>query len=803
MSDNKIKILLVPSDLAGVGHYRNIWPGQEINKKFGDRFKIEIDHTPDFNNVDFFAEFDIVHFHRQLGQFENQEKLIKELRNRGVITIMDLDDYWMPPKEHPMYGAAIKERLAEKVTATFKMVDYVTTTTDIFASHIKKYNQNVAVIPNAIDMSHPMWSQEDTKKSDRVRISWIGGSCYDDKTEILTDNGFKFFSDLTGKEKIACLNPKTNQLEYHKANKHIKEPFVGKLQCGENSLIDYAVTPNHKMYVSVPNSLTQKILDFKLIESEYVFQKNLHFKKDAIWIGEEKSKFILSKLKIKENKLVLENGDDFEFVRNEKYLEDVEINMDLWLKFFGFWLAEGWTTSTPNLYQVGVAQTKNNGYLEEIYDTLSKMGFNPTYTKDLKQVRVFDKRLWNYLNQFGKAEKKYIPNDILDLSPRQLNILLKWFLNGDGSQEKSHTFFDKRYNEIRKRNTSRKRAYTVSKVLSDNIQEICLKIGVISSVTNRGKRNSKMKDGRVIYAKHDAYVISIGEDSKRSRKTPLLKKENQFEKNYDGFVYCVNVPHNIIYVRRNGKTMWCGNSHAKDLELLKSSMNILHNDYNLNGKYQIVMCGYDVRGFITEVDQNGNVINNRKIFPHETIWNNFESVFTDNYNTNLISESYKKYLLRYENINFKDQDVYEGPYVRRWTLPLTQYGKHYNYCDVCLAPLAENTFNEVKSELKIIEAGLTKKVLIAQEYGIYKDLIKHGENGILIPKSKNVRGWYEAIKKVVNDKEYREMLSSNLYDFVKDKYTLEIVTANRVAWYEEIFEKNKKNSLILTESLSN
>jgi glycosyltransferase involved in cell wall biosynthesis len=420
MSDNKIKILLVPSDLAGVGHYRNIWPGQEINKKFGDRFKIEIDHTPDFNDVNFFAQFDIVHFHRQLGQFENQEKLIKELRNRGIITIMDLDDYWMPPKEHPMYGAAIKERLAEKVTATFKMVDYVTTTTDIFASHIKKYNQNVAVIPNAIDMSHPMWSQEDTRKSDRVRISWIGGS-----------------------------------------------------------------------------------------------------------------------------------------------------------------------------------------------------------------------------------------------------------------------------------------------------------------------------------------------------------------------------------------------SHAKDLELLKSSMNILHNDYNLNGKYQIVMCGYDVRGFITEVDQNGNVMNNRKIFPHETIWNNFESVFTDNYNTNLISESYKKYLLRYENINFKDQDVYEGPYVRRWTLPLTQYGKHYNYCDVCLAPLAENTFNEVKSELKIIEAGLTKKVLIAQEYGIYKDLIKHGENGILIPKSKNVRGWYEAIKKVVNDKEYREMLSSNLYDFVKDKYTLEIVTAKRVAWYEEIFEKNKKNSQILTESISN
>jgi hypothetical protein len=47
------------------------------------------------------------------------------------------------------------------------------------------------------------------------------------------------------------------------------------------------------------------------------------------------------------------------------------------------------------------------------------------------------------------------------------------------------------------------------------------------------------------------------------------------------------------------------------------------------------------------------------------------------------------------------------------------------------------------------------------------------------------------------------MLSSNLYDFVKDKYTLEIVTANRVAWYEEIFQKNKKNNQILAESVSN
>jgi hypothetical protein len=808
MSRKQINILLVPSDLAGVGHYRSIWPGQEINRKHPEDFRVEIDHMPDFGNIEFFKQFDIIHFHRQLGPYDRQESFIKELRESGVIVIMDLDDYWMPPKEHPMYGAAMQEKLPEKITSTFRMVDYVTTTTDIFANHISKYNSNVHIVPNAIDMKHPMWKSENTKVGDKVRVSWIGGSCLHEDMEILTDEGFKFVKDLNQNEKVACLDPETGHFEFNKPKGYIKVPFKGKLNCGKNRLVDYAVTPNHNMFVSVPKSLTEKTLDFRLVQSEKVHSKDMHFKKDALWIGKEQSKFTLSGIYQRSDNqvLVTENvkgnsiwETDFSV---EKYFDDLVLDMDLWLKFFGFWLAEGWTTSTLGLFQVGVAQTKNNGYLEEMFHTLEQLGFNPTYTKDLKQVRVFDKRLWNYLAAFGKAADKYIPSEILALSPRQLNILLEWFLKGDGSQEKGGKRFDKRKTkkgETRgavQYNSSRKRGYTISKRLADNIQEICLKTGVVSTITNRGKRDSVMSDGRKINARHDCYTISIGSNGIRSRKTPLLRSEDQYQEDYNGFVYCVEVSNNIIYVRRNGKTFWIGNSHMKDLELLKSSMNILHNDESLKGKYQIVMCGYDVRGFITEVDQKGNVIQNRKIHPHETIWNKFEEVFTDNYNPNLIPEGYRNHLLKYENTTFKDFDVYGSGYVRRWTLPLTQYGKHYNYCDVCLAPLAENTFNEVKSELKIIEAGLTKKVLIAQEFGIYKELIENGKNGILIPKNKNLRGWYEAIKKVVNDKDYREELSNNLYDFVRQKYTLEIVTEKRTEWYREILENRKSVHLL-------
>lgn len=406
MNKNVKRMLLCPSDLAGVGHFRSIWLAQQIDKAFSDDFYVEINPQPDWNDRDYFKSFDLIHFHRQLGPHEIIDEFFKDLKSAGVLLVMDLDDYWDPPVTHPLYQMAVKEKLAEKIIKTIRKSDIITTTTDIFANHIRKYNKNVIVMPNGLDMSNPMWKQEDTRVDDRVRISWIGGS-----------------------------------------------------------------------------------------------------------------------------------------------------------------------------------------------------------------------------------------------------------------------------------------------------------------------------------------------------------------------------------------------SHYHDLLLLQPSMKLLHNDDTLKNKYQIIMCGYDVRGHMTIVDENGNTQGSRKILPSETIWNRFEEIFTDNYNPNIISTDYQKYLKRYKNEAYPD--VLKEAYVRRWTLPLTQYGKHYNYCDVCLAPLIDNTFNEVKSELKIIEAGMNKKVLIAQDFSVYKKLLKHGETGLLIKKHMNEKGWYNEIKRVIENKELREKLANNLHEFVKDKYNLEHLTSERIEIYHKLIDHNR------------
>src|SRR5574343_1460882 len=63
----KIKILFCPSDRQGVGHFRTIWPAQQIARKHSDEFEVSIEYEVDTNNIEYFSKFDIIHFHRSFG----------------------------------------------------------------------------------------------------------------------------------------------------------------------------------------------------------------------------------------------------------------------------------------------------------------------------------------------------------------------------------------------------------------------------------------------------------------------------------------------------------------------------------------------------------------------------------------------------------------------------------------------------------------------------------------------------------------------------------------------------------------
>ena len=185
MNKEKVKVLALASDTSGVGKYRSVDPHVSLQNQFGDEFHVDIMYNVDYENLDFFKNYHIVSFHRNIGQdFEKGHELIKKLDSIGIVTICDIDDYWMPGREHPIHDIIKFHKINEKIVNNLKVAKYVTTTTSLFANEIRKLNKNVIVLPNAINPDEPQF-KERTEKSDRVRIGWLGGSSHLHDIQIL------------------------------------------------------------------------------------------------------------------------------------------------------------------------------------------------------------------------------------------------------------------------------------------------------------------------------------------------------------------------------------------------------------------------------------------------------------------------------------------------------------------------------------------------------------------------------------------------------------------------------------------
>jgi len=175
---SKINVLVLPSDRTGVGKFRSVDPHIYLQNNYSDEFHVDIDYEPKVGDDNYWKKYQIVHFHRGIGRdYDLSVKIIEKLNSMGIVTIADLDDYWLPTKEHPAHQLVVKNNLNTKIINNLRAAQYVTTTTSIFAEEIKKINKNVFVLPNAINPDESQFKEE-TKPSDKIRFGWIGGSSH-------------------------------------------------------------------------------------------------------------------------------------------------------------------------------------------------------------------------------------------------------------------------------------------------------------------------------------------------------------------------------------------------------------------------------------------------------------------------------------------------------------------------------------------------------------------------------------------------------------------------------------------------
>jgi len=369
-------------------------------------------------------------------------------------------------------------------------------------------------------------------------------SCFDKETEVLTEDGFKLFKDLKYNDKIATLNG-NDQLQYQKPIKIIKQKHDGDMYKLSSKQINLMVTPDHNLYIrDIHKDNKNKKKNFKLVQAKSAFknlQSQYEFKKDVNWNGTQQEVFVLPEYKYKKR---AKNNSIQKCVKKEK-----KLNMNDWLEFFGYYISEG-CVGKPNT--VHLYQNVNTTVFKKMKNVVERLGFSfdiktrirKNRTKVHGEIRIQSAQLRSYLKQFGKSFDKFIPKEFLALTIKQLNILLLSLFEGDGSIKNNKLV-----------------AYsTASEQLANNVMEIVLKIGKSANIKKYNNQQCNI-DGKS-YKCLPKHVITVNHTQLtpvfNCGKKTVTQKQLGIQK-YNDYVYCCSVPNEIIYVRRNGKGVWCGN----------------------------------------------------------------------------------------------------------------------------------------------------------------------------------------------------------------------------------------------------
>ena len=351
-------------------------------------------------------------------------------------------------------------------------------------------------------------------------LDWFGASLSDD-TQILTENGWKFRTELVDNESVATYNVTTENLEFQVPIVKQEYEFNGDMFQFKSRDVDVMVTPDHKMVASEWDAKSgyQSYQKYNADQLPSFFK----FLASAKWDGCIPS--------------------SFDFVSSEltnSYIDDI-------LRFAGYYVSEGYIKIDGGIPRaVSICQNEENPVSNKIHELMKKMFGHIQVNRDDRTGKT---SLQFYANNtslskevmsiFGSnAVSKRLPKWMINLPVEKLLILFSAMMEGDGSSRTSANGF------------IRHRYSTASLVLADQVQEIMLKLGCASQMKHEKSLNKKHNDMFRIY----------WSDARPSKGFSLSRYKHITRVPYNGKVWCLTVPNGTLITRRNGKIGIHGNS---------------------------------------------------------------------------------------------------------------------------------------------------------------------------------------------------------------------------------------------------
>ncbi|MFL5934377.1 MAG: FAD-dependent thymidylate synthase [Gaiellaceae bacterium] len=360
--------------------------------------------------------------------------------------------------------------------------------------------------------------KEEMDESDEGLIRFLmreRHGCYDDATDVLTDDGWKSWPEVTGEELFATRS-RTGRLEYQPALRLVRKEYRGHMIGFQGASVDLLVTPDHRILASPQTTMPERLSPrFRLLPAHAVLWRQHRHTTTAQWVAPATSSFAF-------------DGTSFPAYPL--------------LRLVGLFIGDG-NLAASNQLAFNVRKSREVAFLR---GSVADAGLElRTWKNDVLAVPVGPELRTLFASCYRDREK-VIPPWLLTLDGACLEALYAGLLNSDGSVLP------------RERGEDREVYSTTSRRLADGVQELALKIGRSASVR---PHPASLGDGH--YGEKPRWRVSIY--SGRNSRPGLCRTREQAESHmgverYDGAIHCVEVPNSTLYVRRNGYPVWCGNT---------------------------------------------------------------------------------------------------------------------------------------------------------------------------------------------------------------------------------------------------
>lgn len=310
--------------------------------------------------------------------------------------------------------------------------------------------------------------------------------------------------------------------------------YDGDMLAFETTSVDLLVTPNHNMWVlDYEKRHNSGNRTWKFLQADQLKNKRYVFNKTAMWYGEDHCAVIPS------HHTKPQQFNEIEY--------DAEQTADLF-ELLGFWITDGCYEKGGTTPSIIITQVKLEG-CRRIEYLCKKLSLRFSWHRD--SIRIDNARLGAYVvSLFGNGPKTFtafVPSVIKESSSWQIKRFLDGVVAGDGNVHKKNGHVV---------------VYSSSYRFAGDLQELWLKVGLSANIRTIAPRDGGCISGVLVNRSSVGYVVSVHGEL---RSYPMLNRgcAKKFGENtpYSGWVYCAEVPYHRLYVRRNGKPVWCGNSH--------------------------------------------------------------------------------------------------------------------------------------------------------------------------------------------------------------------------------------------------